>query len=149
MYTTSIELSEKYNYLEDKFRKAYEFLKRTDLDTFPEGSVEIDGEDVVANFQFYRTGEEAEFETHRKYFDIQFMVQGREEFGYAKREELTVKTSYNEETDIVYYERPAYRSCVVLEPGDFVVVAPEDAHQPRCISGEAMDVKKIVVKVRV
>lgn len=151
MYTTSIKLSEKYNYLEEKFIKAYEFLQRTDLDEFEEGSVEIDGQDVVANFQFYKTIDESNtlFETHDKFFDIQYMIKGRESFGYTKREGLVVAKEYNEANDITFYERPEYSGRIILEEGDFVVVAPEDAHQPRCAAGEAQEVKKIVIKVRV
>ncbi|MGL5260465.1 MAG: YhcH/YjgK/YiaL family protein [Lachnospiraceae bacterium] len=151
MYTTSIKLSKKYDYLAEKFIKAYEFLQRTDLDTFEEGSVEIDGKDVVANFQFYTTVDEktAPFETHDKFFDIQFMIKGTEGFGYAKREDLIVSEEYDETRDITFYEKPEHSGMIILEEGDFIVVAPEDAHQPRCAVGEAKAVKKIVVKVRV
>ena len=38
---------------------------------------------------------------------------------------------------------------VVLEAGDCVVVAPEDAHKPKGQAGEPARVRKIVVKVRV
>ena len=36
-----------------------------------------------------------------------------------------------------------------LPEGDMIVVAPEDAHKPRCAAGHPMAVKKVVVKVAV
>ena len=33
--------------------------------------------------------------------------------------------------------------------GDLIVVAPEDAHKPRCVAGAPCQVKKVVVKVAV
>ena len=38
---------------------------------------------------------------------------------------------------------------MVLEAGDCVVVAPEEAHKPKGQAGEPARVRKIVVKVRV
>ena len=40
---------------------------------------------------------------------------------------------------------------VMLESylGDLIVVAPEDAHKPRCVAGAPCQVKKVVVKVAV
>ena len=38
---------------------------------------------------------------------------------------------------------------VLLLPGDMIVVAPEDAHKPRCAAGEPEFVRKVVVKVKV
>ncbi len=36
---------------------------------------------------------------------------------------------------------------VLLEEGDLIIVAPEDAHKPRCVAGVPCQVKKVVVKV--
>ena len=41
MLTTSIDLIQKYDYLEDKFKKGYEFLRNTDLKALPLGRVDI------------------------------------------------------------------------------------------------------------
>ena len=56
--------------------------------------------------------------------------------------------AYNPETDLVFFENPKYESFVVLEAGDCVVVAPEEAHKPKGQAGEPARVRKIVVKVR-
>lgn len=150
MLTTSLNLMEKYDYLEERFKKGYEFLKNTDLKSLPLGRVEIDGDDVFASVQEYTTMavDENRFEAHNQYFDIQYLVEGLEQFGYVKREGLEADTAYDEANDMIFFKEPAHCGTVLLNPGDCVVVAPEDAHKPRCIAGEPCHVRKIVVKVR-
>lgn len=151
MLTTNLDLSEKYDYLSEKFKKAYEFLKTEDLKALPVGNVEIDGKDIYANVQEYTSmpWKECKFEAHNEYFDIQYVVEGKEVFGYVKREGLTEEAPYNPEKDLAFFEEPKESGQIVLEAGDFAIVSPEDAHKPRCIAGESCYVKKIVLKVRV
>ena len=76
MLTTTLDLAEKYDYLSEKFEKAYEFLKTQDLNTLPVGTIEIDGRDIFASVQEYDTvpWDQIPFEAHNKYFDIQYIV---------------------------------------------------------------------------
>ncbi len=92
MLFSNISVAEKYDYLEDKFRAAYEWLKVTDIRSLPAGSYPVKGDMVVANVQEYTTfpAEQGSFETHEKYFDIQYLVSGREQFGVCKRDGLKV-----------------------------------------------------------
>ena len=53
------------------------------------------------------------------------------------------------ETHDKFFEEPAMSGTVLLLPGDMIVVAPEDAHKPRCAAGEPEFVRKVVVKVKV
>ncbi len=148
MFFANIGIAEKYNYLEKKFTAAYQWLRDTDLKSLPVGSYPIIEGMVTANVQEYTTfpPEEGSFETHEKFFDIQYMVTGREQFGVCKRDGLKVKERI-EENDLIFYEEPALSGTVLLEEGDLIVVAPEDAHKPRCQAGTPMAVKKVVVKV--
>ena len=38
---------------------------------------------------------------------------------------------------------------VILNPGDFIVIAPEDAHMPGCCVDSPIQVKKVVIKVKI
>lgn len=97
-----------------------------------------------------RTAAEAlDYETHENYFDIQYLVEGVERIGCVSREGLLVKTPYEVGNDVTFYQEPVLDGSVLLRAGDYVVLAPEDAHKPRCAAGEAMPVKKIVLKVPV
>ena len=151
MLTTTIWQAEKYNYLGEKFQKAFSFLRETDFSKLSEGKVEIDGEDVFAEVQEYVTkpGSECRFESHRKYFDIQYMADGEEYFGFIPLKELKKDTGYDESRDLEFYQFPEVSGRLHLKTGDFAVVSPYDGHQPRCIGIAPCKVKKIVVKVKV
>ena len=60
-----------------------------------------------------------------------------------------MKTPYSESGDITFYEDPELSGEVLLNAGDYIVLAPEDAHKPRLVAGKKMPVKKIVIKVPV
>ena len=151
MLTTSLNLAEKYNYLEERFKKGYEFLRSTDLAALPVGRVDIDGDRLFASVQEYTTmaADTCKYEAHNRYFDIQYVVEGEEQFGYAKRADLEEEAPYTEADDIVFFKDSCDGGSVLLKAGDFAVVAPEDAHKPRCVAGGPCKVKKIVLKVLV
>ena len=91
MLTSNLKVVEKYDYLTEKFRRGYEFLRTTDLKALAVGRVDIDGDDIYASVQEYTSlkADTCKFEAHNRYFDIQYVVEGEEQFGYAKRENLT------------------------------------------------------------
>ena len=151
MLTTNIKLADKYDYLSEKFQKAFEFLRTADLAALPVGKVSIDGEEVFANIQSYSTmsDEECPFESHREYFDLQYVVEGEETFGYEPMQNLEPSMEYDRERDLIFYHEPAESGAVVLKKGDMAIVPPEDGHAPRRMTANGQcKVKKIVVKVR-
>lgn len=150
MFFSPVALAQKYNYLEEKFTRAYKWLAETDLEHTAAGSYPIGGDDVVASVQEYTTTSASEnlFETHDKFFDIQYVISGKEQFGICKREGLTVKEVLAER-DLIFYEEPAMSGSVLLLPGDLIIVAPEEAHKPRCTVDQPEYVRKVVVKVKV
>ena len=150
MFSTIIGNEYKYDLTEKKFQSAFAFLKRDDLATLPEGWIDLtDG--VRASVQHYTTMDAAtlDFETHEKFFDVQYLIEGDELIGVVDRKDLVEKIPYSVDNDVTFYEDPALSGAVLLQAGDFVVLTPEDAHKPRCLAGETMPVKKIVLKVPV
>lgn len=149
MFFSPLNLATKYNYLDEKFQAAYKWLAETDLAHTPVGSYPI-CEGVTANVQEYDTipASQGSFETHDKFFDIQYVISGKEQFGYCKREGLVLKKD-DPDNDVKFYEEPALSGTVLLLPGDLIVVAPEDAHKPRCAADGPEFVRKVVVKVKV
>ncbi len=151
MFFSHISIAEKYNYLDEKFTIAYRWLAETDLKALPEATYKLMGEDdVYAMVQEYSTSpwEERKFETHDRYFDIQYMVTGNEMFGVCKRDGLR-ETERIDANDVVFYDDPDLFGEVLLKEGDLIVVAPEDAHKPRCAAGMPAPVKKVVIKVKI
>lgn len=154
MFACSLRDTQKYNYLEEKFMIAYRFLQREDLAELPEGAVELEN-GIVAQIQHYTTSPQQElfYETHDRFFDVQYMVRGEELFGVLPREGLVPNKEANEKiqpgNDIFYYEQPVVDGNVFLHEGDMIVVSPEDVHKPRCMVKEPKAVIKVVVKVPV
>ena len=139
-----------YDFTADKFQIAFAFLDRNDLDRLPEGWINLDG-GVRASVQHYTTmdAKTLSFETHERYFDIQYLVEGKEKIGVCTRNGLAVKVPYEGANDITFYEEPPLSGEVLLRARDFVILGPEDAHKPRCIADTPTAVIKIVVKVPV
>ena len=150
MLTTRTKLEFKYNYQSEGFKKAFSWLENTNLGDLLPGNYQIDGTNVYAEVQEYETKEfsECPFESHEKYYDIQYMVKGCETLGYANREG-SVSKGYNKDRDLELYETPSTYSEIVLNEGEFAIVSPDDLHQPRVMYKTKQKVKKIVVKVKV
>ncbi|MBO4278405.1 MAG: YhcH/YjgK/YiaL family protein [Spirochaetales bacterium] len=151
MYSFRSGLEYKYDFTQKKFRIAFDFLKREDLAQLPVGWIEL-GEGVKASVQEYDSfpWDANRFETHEAYFDVQYVVSGMEYVGVCDRRELgPVAVPYDKANDIEFYEEPSNCGKVFLNAGDFIVLAPEDAHKPRCAVDRPIPVKKIVVKVPV
>ena len=84
MLATSLDLVTKHDYLEQKFKNAYQWLKEHDTANMEDGTYDIcDG--VFAMVQRYDTipFSEARFESHKDYYDIQYIAKGTESFGMA------------------------------------------------------------------
>lgn len=135
------------------FQHALAFLQRADLATLPDGIIEIDGKRVYASIQSYATfpsGAPYQFEAHRQYIDIQYVVDGAEAMGWTPANQITFNTPYDPVGDIQFGVAPVDATMAVnVRRGQLVVLYPSDGHAPRHSIRAAMPVKKIVIKVAV
>jgi YhcH/YjgK/YiaL family protein len=129
---------------------AFRFLARPDLRTLETGRHDIQGNDIYALIQRSesRPIESAEFEAHRLYLDIQYLISGDEYIAVTPQQGLKVSKPYDESKDIEFYLRPAKYEKIVMRPGRFVVLYPRDAHLPNCHPDRPGPLHKVVVKVR-
>ncbi|MFT4105944.1 MAG: YhcH/YjgK/YiaL family protein [Lacrimispora sp.] len=136
--------------VEGRYAKAVDFLKNNDLENLAPGKYEIDGKNVFANVTEYTTilWEEAKYEAHHDYTDIQYVISGSETMTYAPIEELAEKVPYNAEKDVVFYdnENPGLR--VVVKAGEYMIFNPWDGHKPKAAAGEPAPIKKVIVKIK-
>ncbi|MDD6160861.1 MAG: YhcH/YjgK/YiaL family protein [Oscillospiraceae bacterium] len=148
MLYNQISIHDRYDLRSPRFQESFRFLARTDLGTLPEGTYPV-CPGVTAYVQLYNTSpaEELDLETHRNYFDIQYVVSGEEGVGVIPLAGLKEKTQYNPDRDIQYWQEPEHTGMVVLRPGEYVVLPPDMAHKPRCTLKENCAVRKIVIKV--
>jgi YhcH/YjgK/YiaL family protein len=89
--------------------------------------------------------EETFFEAHRRYLDIHLMMEGEERVDIASPEGLTL---FEQKGDFYAYRGQAEQS-LVLRPGSFLVVFPEDAHRIKIQVDGPKTVSKVVFKVLV
>ncbi len=134
----------------DRYKKAVEFLLNTDLAALEPGKYEIDGKDVYANVLEYTTvpWEEAKFEAHEHYTDIQYVIKGTEIMTYAPVGAMTVKTPYNPDKDVVFFDDSNPGLQVPAKDDQYLIFFPWDAHKPKAANGEPAPIKKIVVKIK-
>ena len=88
-------------------------------------------------------------EVHEKYLDVQFLVKGREKLGFTKDTGNYSVLERFDERDLIFYKEVENEGFVESRPGNICVFFPSDVHRPQVVSGEAMTVRKVVVKVSV
>ena len=134
------------------WKAAFDFLKTVTPETEC-GKTFLDGNNLFFIVDSYETKprDAAKLETHRKYVDIQVMISGNETHEVFPKNELTVREPYNPEIDAEFYRIPeTFYTHVNLNPGDFAVYFPEDAHLPCLMSGnKPQRIKKVVIKIAV
>jgi biofilm protein TabA len=148
----SIEFAEQYSKNKASWDKAFDFLKNTDLDTIKQGKYILDGENVFVSVTEGPTKliENAKWEAHHKYIDIQYVIMGKEKMGIAPISSAKPKTVFDEKKDVGFYDSLAKSSAYyVAKPGTFFIFFPSDAHRPSIkVKGFDSD-KKLVVKIKV
>lgn len=149
MIHDTLNSSHLYDTLGPRFATAFAWLRKAVPSTLTEGKQPIDGDDVFVLVQ--KTGskplEATKWEAHRKYADIQFVVEGRERMQFAPLEKVTTK-EYLAEKDFVPLETEVWNE-VTVEAGAFAVFFPSDAHRPGIQPAGEAPTYKLVVKVRV
>jgi biofilm protein TabA len=119
--------------------------------TVADGRMDIDGDRLYASVATYETGprEERRFEAHRKYIDVQVLLEGEECIDVSLDRDLPTLEAYDEKRDVMFLKPPEQVASIVMTPGCFAVFYPHDVHRPGCHLKEQRRVRKIVMKVAV
>jgi len=148
MIFDQLKNSEIYFPINEKFKKAFDYLKSVDFTNTEPGKYEIEGEDIYAIVQQYDTKPltSAKWEAHKKYIDIQYIVSGKEKMGYSHKSKMIITQEYNEEKDALYLKGEG--NFLTAETGYFAIFFPSDVHMPGIALNLSTPVKKVVVKVK-
>ena len=136
--------------LDDKIEKAIAFVSKVDVEKAAIGRYDIDQTSYYM-IQEYTTKNKLEcrLESHRDYVDVQWIIKGREEIDTVSIANLVIEEEYNSEKDVMFWKRPMRMQKNILGPNSYVVLYPENAHMP-CIEVEnPMQIKKIVIKIKI
>jgi YhcH/YjgK/YiaL family protein len=146
MILSTLSLSSRYAALHPLFPRVFEYIRNTDLLALAPGRYPIVGEQlfVIVENAAGRTREAAKLECHRKYIDIQLILEGAEEMGWKPLADCAQPVSDYKEDIQFFHDTPA--SWVAVPPGHFCIFFPEDAHAPLVASG---NIRKAIFKVAV
>ncbi|MDD2700104.1 MAG: YhcH/YjgK/YiaL family protein [Sideroxydans sp.] len=148
MILSAMSQSERYEGLHPLFARAFAHIRNTDFFSLPPGRYPIIGDDLIAIVEQVpaKTKEMANLEAHRKYIDIQLVLEGDETMGWKPLADcLNPVSEHSAEKDIrFFHDAPA--SYVPVPPDHFCIFFPEDAHAPLIGTGT---VRKVIFKVAV
>lgn len=141
------DILQRYTPLHPLFQRAFEFLECDDLADLAAGRHEISEKHglfaVVAN-ELQNDDTPPRLEAHRKYIDIQCVLDGEHAIGWLPLHECKAAVApYDKDRDIIFFEDPP-RFSLTLTRAHFAVLFPEDAHAPVAVNNM---VHKVVVKV--
>ena len=148
MIFSSLSQSHRYAALHPLFPRAFDYIRNTDLYALAPGRYNIVGEDLIAIVEQVpgRTREMAKLEAHRRYVDIQLVLEGVDEMGWKPLSECHQPLdNHSSERDIQFFhDAPA---AWIATPADhFCIFFPEDAHAPLVSSGR---IRKVIFKIAV
>ncbi|MBI1174200.1 MAG: DUF386 family protein [Sideroxydans sp.] len=148
MIFSNLSQHDRYTVLHPLFQGAFDYIRDTDLFALAPGRYPIVGDDLFAIVEQVpgKTREMAKLEAHRRYIDIQLVLEGDEQMGWKPLADcLNPVSEHSAEKDIrFFHDAPA--SWVAVPPDHFCIFFPEDAHAPLVGSGQ---IKKVIFKVAV
>lgn len=147
-----IEFARQYCKYQDWWDKAFVFLNTHDLQLLTPGRYVIDEGNVMVFVSDAPTKnmEEVNWETHKNFNDLQYIISGKAKMGIAstKSDEHMTTLPYNPEKDVENYsvnDGKFYNA----KPGTFFIFSPVDIHRPAFKVKGYDTIKKILIKVRV
>ncbi|MBR1708870.1 MAG: YhcH/YjgK/YiaL family protein [Clostridia bacterium] len=143
MIIDRIEEQKRYYPLHKEMEQAFAFISEA-LDLEP-GRYDLDnGLYATISEGMTRPKETINFEAHRKYIDLQYVITGGERIAWANINELN-RVGEEPERDNYYFEGPS--TSFTVRPGSFYIMFPGDAHKTSCHKEFPKYYKKVVIKL--
>ncbi|QHB17812.1 N-acetylneuraminate anomerase [Mannheimia pernigra] len=126
-------------------------LKALDLANLALGWQDLE-EGIRMNVMSFETSpaEGKKAEMHRKFVDIQLLIEGEEMIEYSlSQPNLSKYDEYRDEDDYQLTDEIDDKNEVILKPNVFAIFLPYEPHKPGNTVNENKTLKKLVVKVPV
>ena len=129
MIKDNIKNYKTYISIHKDFEKVFEFLTNLDSNT-KSGKYVIDEDRVWVNILESEPDAKAErqYEAHRDFIDIHYIISGGEKFGCSEIDKLRETVPYDKGNDVLFLEGEL--NSLLMKTGDFIVTFPQDAHIP-------------------
>lgn len=146
----SVDVSQfyrQYHKRPDLWKAAFNYLKN-DLAATEAGKYPLKGDEVVAIVSDYQTKmqDDAKWESHRKFIDLQYVIDGEEKMGLLSLKKSKLAGEYQEDHDVILFGEQE-GEYYVANPAVFFLFFPDDVHRPCIRIGESKPVKKLVIKI--
>ncbi len=148
MILANLSDSSRIEMLHPRFKILFDYVKSHDLSKVDAGRIELESDKLFINVvdATLTTREAQKLEVHEAYIDVHIPLNGEELIGWRSLSSLSAPDApFNTESDFALYSVPA-STYVKVQPGDFLIVYPEDAHAP--IIGEGT-LRKLIAKVKI
>lgn len=147
MIVDRIERFQQYSRSVPEIYEVMKFAEKVKKENIPVGKYPIENGFVLVQEGQTRRFEEADFEVHRKYLDIQILVSGTEYVEYADIKDLETKVLFDEEKDLELMRGVGCK--IQIKPDMFYVLYPSDGHKPCCHENVATNYKKVLAKIKI
>ena len=143
---------EKYIGMDTRLDTALQILKEGSVERAGPGRYD-DSDILYYIIQRYTTKakEDARWESHQNWIDIQYIRKGIEQIDVLVTDEGLKETERNDETDVIFYQCTDLPDKIQLSlhAGMLAVFYPEDIHKPCIADGNPQTVEKIVFKIHI
>lgn len=138
-----------YKGLSERIATGLKYIKENNFSNMEPGKYEIDGSNVYALILEYESKpfDTCKWESHRRYIDVQYIVNGFERIGYANIDSIKISQEYDREKDYMFLEGEG--NFFHITAGTFAIFGPQDAHMVGIAENEPGKVKKVVIKILV
>lgn len=139
---------DRYATLHPLFSKAIEFIRKQDLNALTVGIHPIIEKKlfVIVEEAHGRSRDDAKLECHRKYIDIQLVLEGVDEMGWKPLADCHQPVSdYSAERDIRFFNDAA-DAWISTPANSYCIFFPQDAHAPLVSTGK---IRKLIFKISV
>lgn len=153
MIFSALSQSGRYTELHPLFQHAFDYIRDTDLYHMAPGRYPIMGDEMIVIVEHVqaKSREMAKLEAHRRYIDIQLVLEGDEMMGWKPLADcLNPLADHSMEKDIrFFHDAPA--SYVPVPADHFCIFFPEDAHAPLVAPNDQPGgaIRKVIFKVAV
>jgi len=146
----SVDVDEFYKQYQAKpelWKAVFEFMKQ-DLAALEIGKYPLVDGQLTAIVSEYdsKEPENAKWEAHRKFIDLQYVISGEEKMGVMPLAEAKNAMEYNPDKDVIFYgenDGPMYPAT----PETYFLFFTSDLHRPGIKAAESVPVKKLVIKI--
>lgn len=137
-----------YAFLPKAIGDCFAYLQTHDFQKLQPGRHDIADDDIYVNLSIYTTtsAQERFWEAHRTYLDVHVMIEGTEQIDLNFISNME-QHAYEADKDFLPLDGDACAH-VLLQPGDFLICYPNDAHRTAIAPDTPSTVKKAIFKIR-